>query len=327
MSEQRDTDAGFYEDFDLDGPIQIAPAAREDLADPRVGFFPELAPLEYHADPIEEGSLSNSGIKILLDESPLDFAFQHPRLNPEARERVIETVAGMRGDLVHQLALGKGRGYAVADFADWRTGAAKSFKAAALDAGETPVLRHAFEEAQIMADVVVERVKRILDGASYETEVAIVWIEETPEGPIYMRGLLDVWCRERGIILDPKITAQLGNGRPGQEKIARHAVNMGWDMQAGLYCRGVERLLPELEGKVRFGNLMIKPEEPFTARLLWPDLIVRRTALYQARPAMELFAKCQRSGTWPGYPEEGEELNLPSYEETRRLETEIAAHG
>lgn len=327
MSNNNDADREFLDDFGLEDFPTPATPARPDLEDPRVGFFPNLSPLEYHADPIEEGSLSNSGIKVLLSESPLDFAFQHPRINPAAKEKVLETVTGQRGDLVHQLALGKGRGYAVGNFADWRTAAAKDFREKALEDGLTPCLKHQFEEAEVMAEVIVERVKRILDGASYETEVAIIWRETTPAGEIYMRGLLDIWCEERAIILDPKVTPLLGNGKPGEEKINRHMVNMGWDYQAALYVRGVERLRPDLERKVRFGNLMIKPEEPFTARLLWPDMIARRTALYEAREAMLLFAKCQQSGRWPGYPEEGEALSLPTFVENRRLEAEIKVNG
>ena len=322
-----DNDREFLDDFDLENMPEIAAPPRPDLNDPRVGFFPGIDPATYHADPIEEGSLSNSGIKILLDETPLDFAYQHPRLNPDAMESVADTAAKQRGDLVHQLALGKGRGYAVGDFPDWRTKAAREFRDAAIADGAVPALRGPFEEAQIMADVIIERVKRILDGASYETEVAIIWIEDTPEGQIYCRGLIDIWCEERLIILDPKVTALLGNGKPGEEKINRHMVNMGWDYQAGFYVRGVERLLPHAEGKVRFGNLMIKPSEPFTSRLLWPDYIARRTALYEMRPALELFAKCQREGRWPGYPEEGETLSLPSFIESRRLDAEIKVNG
>lgn len=315
----------FYEDFDMAG--EIAPAARPDLEDPRVGFFPDMPTEDYFADPIEEGSLSQSGIKILLDETPLDYAFQSPRHNPEAVEKAAKSAAMRRGDLVHQLALGKGRGYAIGDFPDWRTKAAGEFRKAAEAEGLCPALRHAFEEAEVMAEVIQERVKRVLDGASYETEVPIVWLEETPAGPIYCRGMLDIWCRERATILDPKVTANLGNGRPGAEKVERHAVNMGWDLQAGFYTRGVERLIPELDGRVRFGNLMIKPEAPFTSRLLWPSITAKRTAIYQARPAMLLFAQCQAAGRWPAYPEEGETLELPSFEENRRLEAEISAHG
>ena len=328
QSEQNDDGLpGFYEDFELDGPAEIAKAPRPDLEDPRVGFFPDMTAEDYFGDPIEEGSLNNSGIKILLGESPLDFAYQHPRLNPDAVDKAADTAAKRRGDIVHQIALGKGRGFEVGDFPDWRTKAAKEFKAAAEAEGRTPVLRSAFEEAEIMAEVIIERVKRILDGASYLTEVPIVWREETPAGEIYCRGMLDIWCEERATILDPKVTALLGSGKPGEEKINKHMVNMAWDYQAGFYSRGVERLLPDLEGKVRFGNLMVKPEAPFTSRLLYPDMIARRTALFEIRPALELFAKCQAAGRWPGYPEEGEELCLPSYVENRRLDAEIVTHG
>lgn len=320
-------DQEFLDDFDLDSFPVKEPDPRPDLDDPRVGMFPGIDPLVYFADPIEEGSLSNSGIKVLQDESPLDFAFQHPRLNPDYMEKVADTVAKRRGDIVHQLALGKGRGFAVGPFDSWRTKESKVFRAEAEKAGETPILKHQFDEAKVMAEVIVERVKRVLDGADYETEVGIIWIEETPAGPIYMRGLIDIWCRERAIILDPKITANLGDGRPGEEKINRHAVNMGWDYQAGLYTRGVERLNPDLEGKVRFGNLMIKPSPPFTSRLLWPDFVARRTALFECRPTIQLFAECLHAGKWPGYPEGGESLSLPTFVENRRLDAEIQAHG
>lgn len=316
----------FLDEDDFDGRQLPEPKPRPDLDDPRCGFF-HMPAEEYFADPIEEGSLSNSGIKILLDESPLDFAFQSPRHNPDAIEKAAKSAAMRRGDLVHQLALGKGRGFEIGDFPDFKTKAAQEWKKAVEADGRCAALRSKFEEAEVMAEVIVERIKRILDGAAYETEVVIVWREETPAGEIYMRGMLDIWCEERAIILDPKVTDSLGNGRPGQEKIQRHAVNMGWDRQGALYKRGVARLRPDLDGRVRFGNLMIKPEAPFTSRLLWPDSTATITALYEARPAMLLFAQCQAAGRWPGYPEEGEPLSLPSYEENRRLEQEIHVHG
>jgi len=319
MNDQRDEE--FLADFNRDALPELP--ENPNLSDPVCGFFPDMTAEEYHGDPVEEGSLSNSGIKILLAETPLDFGFQHPRINPAAKEKALETVAGLRGDLVHQLALGKGRGYAVIDAADWRTKAAQEFRAAALEAGETPVLKKAFEAAQVMAEVVVERIKRALDGADYLTEVAIVWREETPVGPIYLRGRLDVWCPERLIILDPKITAVIGDGGPGREQVQRHAVSMGWDRQAALYERGVSRLMPEAEMRVRFGNLLVKPDEPFTSRLLWPSTTMKRSALHQCLPALETFARCMAAGRWPGYPDEGETLELPSYEERRRLAEEL----
>lgn len=322
MSNDTGSNEQLAEDLGLESFTKPDAPKRPDLEDPRVGFFSDMDDETYFGDPIEEGSLSNSGIKILIDETPLDFAYQAPRINPAAQAKVLETVAGRRGDVVHQLALGKGKGYAVGDFKDWRTKVAGEFKAEALERGETPILLKQFEEAEVMAEVVKERIVEICEGEPYQTEVAIIWREETPHGDIYMRGRLDVWCPSKLLILDPKITALLGNGRPGEEKVGRHMVSMGWDRQAALYSRGVGRLIPEAEGRVKFGNLLIKPEEPFTSRLLWPSVTAKRTALYQCREPMLKFAECMKEGRWPSYPQEGEILELPTWEEKRRIDVE-----
>jgi len=312
----------FLSDFDRDAPPK--PSPRPDLDDPRVGFFPDMTPEEYFADPIEEGSLSNSGISILLAETPMDFACQHPRLNPDAIEDARKSAAVLRGDIVHQLALGKGRGYAVGDFKDWRTKAAQSFREEAEAAGKTPVLIEPFEAAEVMAEILRERFEEVLDGAEYFTECPIIWREDTPAGTIYMRGMLDVWCPSKGIILDPKISERLYDGPPGKHVVSNHAVAMGWDRQAALYSRGVGRLMPQLEGRVRFGNIMVKPKAPFTSRLLWPDETMTISALAECRPAMLRFAECMKTGAWPSFPVEGEPLSLAPWEERRRLDKDLA---
>lgn len=315
------------------GGLNVEPTPNINDADPRCGFFYDMPAEQYFADPIEEGSLSNSNSKILESESPLDFAFAHPRLNPDAVEEARASAAKRRGDIVHQLALGKGRGFAVGDYPDFRTNAAKDWRAAAEAEGKTAVLLKDYEPAEVMAEVIKSRVDEILGGAEYQTEVVIIWKEETPAGTIYMRGMLDIWCekslnpKHKGlpIILDPKITGLLGNGRAGEQKVNKHMVNMGWDRQAALYKRGVSQLLNVMDSAVIFGNLMIKPEPPFTSRLLYPSFTATRTALFLARPQILLFAQCMASGKWPGYPVDGEEIELPDYEEKRRLDREIEA--
>jgi len=323
MTDDTQADREFLNDFGR----EALPGAAEKPNDPRVGFFPDMSIEDYFADPIEEGSLSNSGIKILDGETALDFAFQHPRINPEAIEKARKSAAVLRGDIVHQLALGKGRGYEVGDYPDFKTKAAQEWRKGVEAEGKTAVLLKVYEPAVVMAEVVRERIEEALDGAPYITEVPIVWREDTPAGSIYMRGMLDVWCESKAIILDPKVTAQLHDDKPGQFTISKHAASMGWDRQAALYTRGVEMIRPELANRVRFGNLLIKPEEPFTSRLLWPDQTMIMTALYECRAPMVKFAKCMRDGVWPSYPPEGEAFSLSPWEENRRLDAmEIVAH-
>ena len=304
----------FRDDFNLGDPKPKDVAAEPNREG--WGIFPDFDLEAYYADPCPDPSLSNSGMSYLLAETPLDFAYQHPRLNPDA-ERLEATVAQRRGDVVHQLALGKGRGYAVADFADWRTKDAKAFRDNAIADGLTPIKRADFEEAEIMAGVIRQRIKEVLDGADYQTEVAFMYQEETAAGPIWVRGLMDVWCPELGVILDPKVTPQLYD-----EAIGRHMINMGWDRQAALYSHAVGKIMPELAGRVRFADLMVKPKAPFTSRVVSIEKAWYYSAVKQCERAFEIFGRCLYEGRWPGFGSQVEHIPCPPWEAKRREQEE-----
>lgn len=304
----------FLSDFDRDA--EPAPKG----ADPRCGLFPDMSTEDYFADPIEEGSLSQSGIKILEGKTPLEFAFQHPRLNPDYAETAKRAAHIRRGDLVHQLALGKGKGYAIGNFKDWRTNDSKAFREDAEARGLTAVLEKEYATAEVLAGVIREYIAELLQGAEYQTEVPVIWREDTPKGSIYMRGMLDVWCPDLGVIIDPKVTERLYDGVAGEFIVNKHFSSMGWDRQAALYKRGVEMVLPELANKVKFINLLIAPAEPFVCRPVYPDQTMLMTALYECREPMMKFAECMASGDWPSFPIEPQPVSLSPWEENRRLD-------
>lgn len=317
MTNDKTPDEQFREDFDLGEAREKAPSAAEAS---REGWrlIPDVDLEAYYADQLTpDPSLSNSGMKLLLNETPLDFAFNHPRLNPDA-EAIAATVAQRRGDVVHQLALGKGRGYAIGEFADWRTGAAKAFRDEAIAEGLTPIKRADFDEAEIMAGVIRDRIKEALDGAAYETEVAIIWQEQTSAGPIWCKGLMDVWCEELATILDPKTTARLYDGT-----VERHLLDMGWDRQASLYPHGVGMVRPELAGRVKFADLMVKPKPPFTSRLVGIDKAWEYSSIKQCQLAIERFGRCLYAGRWPGFGTSVDRLVMPSWEDKRREAAEL----
>jgi len=290
----------------------------------RWGLFPDIDIEAYHLGKLpglkpEDVTLSQGAMRRLLEETPLDFAFNHPQLNPDALQKVLETVAARRGDVVHQLALGKGRGFAIGDYADWRTKEAKAFRDAAVAAGKVPIKLKDFEEAEVMADVVKERIEEAVDGSPYETEVAFLYQEMTPSGPVWVRGLMDVWCEEKLLILDPKITGQLYDST-----IGRHVLNMGWDRQAALYPHAVGQILgDQAAGRVRFRELMVKPEAPYTSRVVKLDKAWHWSALKQCERAMHVFAECLYAGRWPGFEEEAT-IELPVWEAKKREAAELA---
>jgi hypothetical protein len=313
---------GFHEDFELSGEKRDPKPEHPGIDRARWGLFSDPDIASYHAGVIgtltaEDISLSQSGMKKLLKETPLDFAFNNRQLNPDA-EKLAESVAMRRGDVVHQLALGKGEGYAVLDFADWRTKDAKAARDRAIADGLTPIKRADFEEAEVMADVLREKIRVALDGADYETEVAFVYQEMTRAGPIWVRGLMDVWCADLRVILDPKVTPQL---HPGT--VERHFLNMGWDLQAALYPHAVGQILggPD-DGRVKFANLLVSPNEPFISRTVKLPKDWFYSSVKQCELAMERFGACLYAGEWPSY--EGiETLELPGWEAKRREAEEI----
>lgn len=311
-------DATAFDDLDR----EPKPAAEAKPVPEGWRLIPDVDLVAYYADELTpQPSYSNSLATPLLDETPLDAAFGHPRLNPNySRDEAKATAAQRRGDVVHQLALGRGRGFAVAPdhITEWRSNEAKAFKKAAEEDGLTPVTADKFAEAEIMAEVVKEKVKRVLDGADYQTEVAIIWQEETPFGPIWCTGLMDIWCEERGIILDPKITPQLYDALVG-----RQLVNMGWDRQLATYERGVGMIFPPLAGRVRAFDLMVKPKAPFTSRLVALEKAWRYSSVKQAQRAMEIFGECLYSGRWPGFGDDVHYIACPTWEAVRREKAEL----
>jgi hypothetical protein len=315
MTDQQVSD--FYDDFGR-APVRPEVKAEHPLIDrSRWGLFPDFDIARYHAGMIDEVTLSQGQMGRLLDETPLDFAFNNVQLNPEgAEERILETVAARRGDVVHQLALGKGKGYKVGDFKDWRTKEAQSFRDNAVADGLVPIKRKDFDEAEVIADVVRERIEEALDGAAYETEVAFLYQEMTEAGPIWVRGLLDVWCEERGMILDPKVTGMLYDG-----KVERHMVSMGWDRQAALYQHAVG-VITGRAGRIRFRDLMVKPEAPFTSRVVGLEKAWEASAVKQCLIAMQRFGSCLYAGRWPGF-EDTAYVQLPAWEDKRREAMEL----
>lgn len=314
-----DTTDSFAEDMGLDasrfGKGDRRPDDHPLIDRSKWGIFPDVDLVAYFGGKlIDQPAISQSGMKILAGpkpETPLDFAFQDSFLNPDA-ERLQDTVAQRRGDVVHQLTLGKGRGFAVGDFKDWRTKEAQTFKENAIADGLTPIKRTDFEEAEVVAEVMRELIKEVLDGADYQTEVAFLYQEMTPSGPVWVRGLMDVWCPERAIILDPKSTAQLYDGT-----IDRHMTDMGWDLQGALYPHAVGMIDPKLAGRVRFFDIMVKPKPPFTSRVVGVDKFVEATSVGICLEAMRIFGECVYSGRWPGF-EKIYYPQLPVWEAKRR---------
>lgn len=253
------------------------------------GFYPEVTPAEYFAEPCPAPALTNSLIGILTDRSPLHAWHAHPALNPNPEERK-SSAAQYRGELVHRLALGKGREFFIVDADDWRTKDAKASRDAAVEADLIPVLAPKFEEADAMAKIIRQRIADAVEGAAYQTEVVIAWQEDG----VWCRAMLDVWCPSRLLALDVKTCAD------ASDLAIDRAFARGYGRQDAWYRRGLEQLTAE-HGRVAFKFLFVEADPPFVSRTAEATEGFRAGAYDECSRALATFAHCLKTGDWPGY--------------------------
>lgn len=263
------------------------------------GFYPEITPEQYFAEPCPTAALTNSGIKMLLNSCPAKFAFHHPALGQteEGREEQVRAFKGgaqRLGSLVHRLALDKGDDYAVSPHDEYRTKEAKEWKADQEALGIIPVKQAVFDDAQAMAATIREGIQRETCGEPYQTEVVMAWKREVNGHAIWCRAMIDVWCPSLNLALDVKTCADAG------DKAVNRAMATGYAGQDAWYRSGIEAITQD-HGRTRFGFLFVESEAPFLSRPASCDEAFRWSAVQQSDRAAAIFAECMKSGEWPGY--------------------------
>jgi hypothetical protein len=284
------------------------------------GLYFDMACEDYFADPCPEPSLSNSGIGILLHQSPQHFAAQHPRLNGGV-DACKATAQMHRGSVVHRLALGAGKDYTILDFDDFRTKEAKAQRADAEAAGTVPILAAKFEEAEAQAKVLRRHLDDIFLGEAFLPEVVLAWQIETKHGLIWCRGMIDAWCPSLMMAVDLKSTTDAS-----PTAATRRMVNGGYDTQDAWYSRGLGHVIGE-PGKVRFVTLFGENDPPFASHAVTIDEAWRSSSWDLCEEAAEIFARCKKAGQWPGYPRDPQHLSPPDWLISQRMFRGFAREG
>lgn len=262
----------------------------------------DITPDEYHRRP----GLSASIATTLIERSPLHAYTEHPCLGGVRNDTPTKEMD--RGAVVHEIALGKGKGFAVIDVDDWRTKDARQQRDAARAAGLVPIKAADFEAAQVIAAKVIEQLAArgiVLDGAS---EAAMEWWEDSPSGPVQCRGMMDhVWL-DRGVVLDLKIV-----GCAAPAAVERAAENMGYAIQQAAYRRGIAKVRPELAGRVDFLFAFVEAEAPYAANICRPDGLFRELGERRWQRAVEVWGACIKTNTWPSYGEGINQISAPAW--------------
>lgn len=286
------------------------------------GFY-DLTAAEYHADPVCEPSLSSSLAVDLIVRSPAHARLRHPRLC-DASERADheETDAMAFGTVVHSLLLGKGSKFSVWHGETWRGGEAQAFKASAEASGVTAIKCADFDRANAVANAA--RVQLADMGLGYlltdgKSEQVAVW----REGESWCRAMFDKWIPERDLIVDIKTTGKSAH----PEKVAKLIAGMDYDMRSQFYLRGAAKLtgIPARKGGIGFMFLFVETAKPYCVTPCFLDEAFQARGTRRAAEAIDIWARCMESKTWPGYAEQAVEIAAPGWVDFEIEETEIAA--
>lgn len=231
--------------------------------------------------------LSPSIASILLKRSPL-HAWQYHRLG--GGEQSEQTDATRRGRLIDAMLLGNGPEIIVVPAKDWRTNAAKDARDAAEVAGKIAVLADKFDAASTAVQAIRDRLR--VRGIEFtgQSQVTQVWESDGCE----CKGKLDHLMLP--VIYDLKCVDDASD-----EAITKSIVSYGADVQHAAYVEGVEANNPDLIGRVKMLFVFVEPEPPYAINVRPLGGSMRELGERKWRRAKATWAKCVKSGVFPGY--------------------------
>ncbi len=260
------------------------------------GVYDQVPAEVYHRDPVQGGSLSNSGAKLLVQPAG-PARFRHWLDHPEDKET---TAAMDLGSVVHQIVLGDFEDRVVVINADeWRSNAVKDEVAAVVASGRIPIKPKVAVQAHAMAASVLRNplAAALLEPGSGASEQTMVW--QDAQTGVWCRSRVD-WLRDkrRGqplVLVDFKTSATLA----APDEFGRTSVNLGYFVQDAFYSAGAVAL--GLDDDPDFAFVVQETKPPYLTNVLQMPAEARLIGRTYYREALRVYAECTASGVWPGY--------------------------
>lgn len=278
------------------------------------GAYSGVTNEDYHRHPnlLPAPSLSASGAKKLLGQSPFHFWFDSP-MNPERPPEEEKSHFNI-GKAAHDMILLSERWpeayHCLPDGFAWnKTKAMPEAIAeaeAARDAGKT-LLKH--EDAETVRRVAAAIGRSTLAKVALtngEAEVTLAW--QDPETGVWLRARPDFLPAKRQIVSDLKFMAPTYCSPEG---FRRAIANNGYHMSAALYADGIKAIFGEYPAN--WLHVVVEKEPPHCVALYeLPGEDIER-GRWLNRKAIRRFAECLSSGKWPGYADEPLQVGLPGW--------------
>lgn len=258
-----------------------------------LGLHLDIPDAEYHGWP----GLSQSGAKLLLD-CPARY-----RWDMDNRE---EKDAYDLGHAVHAKILGIGMPVVVIP----PTGRTKDLQAAHREAkeqahaeGKTPITPEQAEQVDAMAEAVLAHDEaRSLMEREGRAEVSMTWTEQAQIGwdttDVPARGRIDWLTTNDGapLAVDLKTTAKSTAPIAWRSSV----LDYGYDIQAASYGRGYHQITGD---PLPMAHVVIEKRAPYIVAVyppMPPEYLERGTRRWL--DAIDLYARCMTTDTWPGRP-------------------------
>lgn len=289
----------------VSGPLITAP-----------GCYPGISNEDYHRNPnLAWGpTISSSGLKTLLNKSPLHYWFDSP-LNP-GRPAEADKAHFNVGKAVHDMLLLSDRWpehYYVTpeDFNARKTKEQADYHAALADARERGLCVLSFDQAETVKAMAASLKNNPVASAALtagDPEMTLVWQDQLtgvllrvrPDHlPFSVQTKRDIMA-----VVDVKTAVDASH-----QAFSRAINNFGYHMSAALYADGIKAIFGHYP--THWLHVVIEKDPPYCVALyeLPGEDIERGRALN--RFAIDAYAKCIESGKWPGYADTPTQVGLP----------------
>jgi hypothetical protein len=259
----------------------------------------DLDPETYHRDPVPDGSISSSALKIMWARSPAHArAYQLRGRKPKG---YLDLGQGVHTNVLggHEIVYwGKGEGSDT-----WKSGPAQAFRKSAYAQGLIPLLedQRADVEGMVAAIYAHDELGTWLTPGGFTAEQSGFYIDQGT----------DLWCRFRldAAVLDEAegvlTVVDLKTGFDVSPLgIAKAILNNRYDLQKVHYEAGLIRLmelglLPDVE--IEYVLAFVETEDPYVVTLRRIGEATCNHAWRHRREALDQFAACRALDQWPGY--------------------------
>ncbi len=260
----------------------------------------------YHADPYDGCSLNATVATALILETPAHAKQKHPKLADNYTPS--HTDAMDEGTALHQMLLGDDR-VDILDYDAFRSDEAKAARDDSRAAGRVPMKRKDWDKIALLGDSLKRQVGRFpvdpplfVDGMAEQT---IVWEEDHNGETIGFRARLD-WLRTDYRCIDDLKKSRSAKPRP----FHRAMWQLGYPLKAAFYIRACKAAG---FGEPIFRWVAIEPDPPYalSVHVLSPEALNKAKA--DVDLAVEIWAECLRTGSWPAYPQTVQTVELPEW--------------